>query len=69
MMASWKDKIPDGWEWAGIKWKGTRGFPVYVFKNKLTGQNKGFSGWEVQPPTKEKAVSLLQEYLGEKSDG
>ena len=61
---SWKNRIPEGWEWKGIAWKGSKEFPVYVFKNTVTGQSKGFSGWIVQPPTKEKAVSLLREYLG-----
>jgi hypothetical protein len=60
----WKENIPEGWVWNGMRWKGVQEFPVYIFKNKSTGLSKGFSGWEVQPPTKDRAVEVLKEYLG-----
>lgn len=58
-----KAKIPAGWVWAGMRRKGRLGFPIYVFKHEETGLSKGFSGWEVQPPTKERAVEVLTEWL------
>lgn len=63
---SWKDDIPEGWVWNGMRWKGKSEFPIYVFKNTVTGLSKGFSGWEVQPPSKERAVQVLKDYLGVK---
>ena len=68
-MSKWKERIPEGWKWHGMRWKGSQEFPVFVFKNIHTGFTKGFSGWVVQPPTKDVAVDLLIEYIKKEYNG
>jgi hypothetical protein len=46
-MSKWKERIPEDWKWHGMRWKGPKEFPVFVFKNIHTGFTKGFSAWVV----------------------
>lgn len=71
---SWKDQIPEGWEWVGVKWKGrvNREIPVYIFRKKGTQFTKGFSAWEVNcgnlQQSKEIAVILLKKYISQQNE-
>ena len=66
-MSSWKDEIPEGWEWRGVSWKGKLPVPVYVFRQIGTNKTKGFSGWQINNgdllESKKIAVTLLRRYL------
>lgn len=68
-MKSWKEDIPEGWEWNGMRWKGPKETAIWVFKNKATGEKKGFSAWQVQPPTNETAVHLLKAFIKTQGTG
>ncbi len=58
-----KVSLPENWQYKGVSYKGYLGTKVFVFTRKTDGFSKGFSSWEVQPPTKQRAFEVINEWV------
>ncbi len=55
--------LPENWQYKGTTFKGSLGTKVFIFTRKTDNFSKGFSSWEVQPPTKSRAFEVLKEWI------
>lgn len=58
-----KTSLPENWQYRGTSYKGSMGTKVFIFIRKSDGFSKGLSSWEVQPPTKQRAFEIINEWI------